>query len=443
MKPPAQLLAALLAFTGVAFSPMTSLDAQAREIKEITSSHGIRAWLVEERGVPLVAIRFAVLGGSTQDPVGKEGLTSFLLAMLQEGAGELSSRAFKEAVQATAAQLSFSSARDRTSGGIVTLEKNLAQSTDLLRIALLSPRFEDAAIVRVRQQLVARLAINSNDPATQALDNWYRVAFAGHAYSRPATGTAAGLAGIGRDDLVAHHKRLLARERLRVVLVGNISEAGAVALLDKTFGALPAAGAIADVPMTEPTPQGQRSVIEREQPLSAAVFGLPAIPSTDPDHAAALVLNHIMGSGDFDARLVEEARVKRGLVYSIRTSLVSDTTIALMLGQFTTRNEALAEVLGVIDHELKRMAASGARADEVDNAKSYLTGSFLLGFDGSASLADALLGVWLDGHGPTEFERRRQAIARVTVNDVSRVATRLLRPERMTISIVGKPVLGK
>ena len=88
------LISLLLAITTLSF---TLSKAQAMRIQELLSSGGISVWLVEEHTVPLIAMRFAFDGGgSSQDPVGKEGLANFLSSMLDEGAGDLPAKRFQE-----------------------------------------------------------------------------------------------------------------------------------------------------------------------------------------------------------------------------------------------------------------------------------------------------------------------------------------------------------
>jgi zinc protease len=413
--------------------------AQARRVQTAAGASGIPVWLVQERATPLVALRFGLEGGSAQDPNGKEGLTAFLVAMMQEGGGELTGRAFKARVRAANAQLSYSASRDRITGGVVGLASAFAPALDVFRLALTAPNFLPADVERVRAQLLVRIDAKQNDSQQAAREFWFAEAFAGHPYGRDAGGTKAGLAAITADDLAQHHRRLFARDRMRVVVVGDFSLDRAVAAADTALAALPRSGRLIDVARAVPRSSPRRAVIRRDQPLASAVFGLPSVPSGDADHLAALVLNHILGSGDFDARLVDEIRVKRGLTYAIRSSIVSDRSIAIMLGEVSTRNETIRETLDVVAAEFKRMARFGPTDDEVATARNQLIGGLLLGNDGNAPLADTLVGFALDGHGEDELERRRAALQRVTTADIARLAAQMLDPARLLVTIVGNP----
>src|SRR4029077_3855068 len=117
--------------------------------------------------------------------------------------------------------------------------------------------------------------------------------------------------------------------------------------LDAIFGALPEKAKTARVEKIDPRALPGPVVIEKDYPLSTATFGLPSLRSDDPDFPALQVLNHIIGSGDFDSRLMEEIRVKRGLAYSIQTRLLRDTVTSLLVGGLATKNESMGTALGI------------------------------------------------------------------------------------------------
>jgi zinc protease len=188
----------------------------ALTVEEIVSSKGIKAWLVEEHSVPLIALKFALAGGASQDPVGKEGLATMVADLLTEGAGDLSEEAFKAQVSSLGVRLSLSAGRDAIYGGLDTLSKRFAPSAELLRLALAAPRFEEDAIERVRSQRLTDLAIAANEPNRVAVDRWYQEAFPGNAYGRPADGTPESVARIVRDDLTGQHAKLFARNVSRL-----------------------------------------------------------------------------------------------------------------------------------------------------------------------------------------------------------------------------------
>jgi len=195
------------------------------------------------------------------------------------------------------------------------------------------------------------------------------------------------------------------------------------------------------LPKVAPRPAPAPVVVERDLPSATATFGLTSLASDDKDFPALEVLNHIIGSGDFDALLTEEIRVKRGLAYSVQTGLVHDSIASLLLGAFSTKNETMGAALGVLKDVLTQTARDGPKQAQFDNAKRYLTGSYLLDFDTNAKVATSLLSIWVDGEKPNYLTRRNAKINAVTLADVKRVAREVLKSDQMTVTIVGKPKL--
>lgn len=414
--------------------------AHAMKIESVKSPGGIEAWLVSDRSVPLVALRFAFDGGSAQDPAGKEGVANFLSAMLDEGAGDLKSNAFQERMEELAMRMSFDDAKDEFYGNLEMLNVNREKSVEMLKLALTKPRFDDEAIDRIKAQLQAGLVYAARDPDKVASKEWFALAFAGHTYARPASGTKDTIATINREDLEAYRKRVFAKSNLKVVVVGDIDKAAVGKMLDDVFGALPAKAELTPVAKFTLADKGQQKVIEMQVPQSVAVFGTGAIARKDPDFMAAFILNHILGGGGFASKLMEEVREKRGLAYSVYSYLQPFRHAAIFAGGVATKNESISQSIDVIRGELKRMADQGPSVTDLDNAKKYLIGSYPLRFDTNAKIASQLLGILQEDLGIDYVDKRNALVGAVTLDDLKRVAKRLLRPESLIVTVVGQPM---
>ena len=429
---------ALAMVTSVALLSFTR-PAAAMNIQQITSPGGIQAWLVEEHGVPLISLRYAFDGGSSQDPEGKPGVANFLTAMMDEGAGDLTSEEYQERVEDISMRMSYDDTKDSLYGSFETLTVNRDKAVELLKLSVQKPRFDDDAVQRIRQQLVANIIYSDKDPTKVAMREWYAQAFAGHPYARPSSGTADTVSKITRDDLIAYHKRIFARDNLKVVAVGDITPAELGKLIDDVFGSLPAKAELLPVAKTEPQSGGSQRIVEMGVPQSVAIFGLGAMPRKDPDFMAAFIINHILGGGGFSAKLMEEVREKRGLAYSVYTYVQPDRNTSILVGSVATKNASMAESLDIIRKEMKKMAENGPTEADLDAAKSYLTGSYALRFDTNSKIASQLLGLMQEGFGPDYVENRNKMIDAVTMADAKRVAARLLKSDDLIVTVVGKP----
>ena len=410
----------------------------AMKIQTVKSPGGIEAWLVEEHSVPLFALHFAFDGGSSQDPDGMPGVAHFLTAMLDEGAGDLTAPQFQEQMEEFILRMGFDAGRDNFFGTFQALSENREKATDLLALALTKPRLEDAAAQRIQKQLLASLSSESKSPDSVAAKEWSALAFPGHPYGRPTKGTPDTVAKIGRADLLAYHKRVFARDTLKVAVVGDVDAKQLAAILDKVFGALPAKAELVPVAAIAPV-AGQTKIIDMNVPQSVVQFGMKAVQRKDKDFNATFILNHILGGGGFSSRLMEEVREKRGLAYSVYSYVHPLSKTSIFGGGVATKNESVNQSLDVIRAELKRMAEQGPTQAELDGAKSYLTGSYALRFDTSPKIAGQLLAIQLEELGLDYIDNRNKQIEAVGMDDVKRVAKQLLQPDNLIVTVVGRP----
>lgn len=416
----------------------SSERAQAMKIQSVKSPGGIEAWLVEDHSVPLMALKFAFEGGSSQDPVGKEGLANFITGMMDEGAGDLTSSMFQERMEEIAMRMSFEDSKDYLYGSFETLTVNRDKAVELLRLAIGKPRFDADAVERVRQQFLAGLVYADRDPEKRVSREWYASAFAGHPYARPANGTKESISAIMGPDLEGYRRRVFARSNLKIAAVGDIDPTTLGKILDDVFGPLAEKAELAPVPNTKPV-AGKQTVIEMNVPQSVAMFGLGAMARKDPDFIPAFVLNQILGGGGFASRLMEEVREKRGLAYSVYSYLQPYKHTSILAGGVATKNEAIGQSLDVIKGELKRMAEGGPTDTELANAKSYLVGSYALRFDTNGKIGGQLLGIMTEDLGIDYVETRNKQVEAVTMADIKRVAARLLKSDDLIVTIIGKP----
>ncbi|MBC7141300.1 MAG: insulinase family protein [Rhodobacteraceae bacterium] len=427
------------AFFAAALAVVAALPAHAVDIREVTSPGGIRAWLVEEHSIPFTALELRFEGGASLDAPGKRGATMLMMALLEEGTGDLDSQGFAAARERLAADFSFDAFDDGVTVSARMLSENRPEAVALLKRALTDPRFDQDAIDRVKGQVASIIRSDEKDPGEIARRAFDKFAFGDHPYGSSRNGTLESVAALTRDDLFAAKAAAMARDRLFVSAVGDITEAELGALLDDLLGGLPETGA----PMPEPADMaltGGITVIDYASPQSVVSFGHAGIKRDDPDFFAAYVLNQILGGPGFAARLMDEVREKRGLTYGISTYLVPMDLAETWQGSFASANEKVAEAIQVVRDVWAEVAAEGVTAEELEAAKTYLTGSYPLRFDGNGPIADILVGMQSERLPASYVNDRNSYIEAVTLDDIRRVAARLMKPEDLRFVVVGRPV---
>ena len=308
----------------------------------------------------------------------------------------------------------------------------------MLRAALMEPRFDADAIERVRGQVIANIKSNQKDPSKIANQTMDKITFGDHPYGSSLNGTLDSVAALTRDDLLAAKSAVLARDRIYVGAVGDITPEELGAMLDDLLGDLPAKGAPMPPRAEVDIPPGT-TVVDFATPQSVALFGQRGLAQDDPDWFTATVLNHVLGGGGFESRLMTEVREKRGLTYGVYSYLAPRDLAETYLGSVSSANDRIAEALEVIRAEWAKAAQEGITQEELEAAKTYITGAYPLRFDGNGPIANILVGMQMLGLPIDYIATRNDRVEAVTLEDVKRVAGELLEPENLHFVVVGQP----
>jgi zinc protease len=338
-----------------------------------------------------------------------------------------------------AAEFSFDSDEDGVGVSAKFLTENRDKAMDLLHQALIKPRFDDAAVERVRGQVLQNIASNAKDPSAIGGEILRKTAFGDHPYGTVGDGTEASVKALTRADILDAYHGALARDRVYVAAAGDISAADLGVLLDKLLGDLPAKGAMqpSDVALTV-----KGGVIQQDfpGPQSSISFYQAGVKFEDKDYFAATILNEIVGGNGFSSRLMQQVREERGLTYGIDTALAAYDHAQILEGSLATANDKAAEAMQVIRDVWADVAKHGVTQKELDDTKTFMTGAYPLRFDGNGRIASILVGMQILGL-PSDYPSVRNAkVEAVTLADVNRVAAQLLTPDKLTFIVVGNAV---
>ena len=414
-------------------------QAHAVTVQSVISSGGIEAWLVEDHSNQILDMEIAFRGGASVQPAGKAGLAHMVSGLLDEGAGPYDSQTFQGKLEDLAIELSFDASKDHFRGHLKTTTENRDKAFELFRLALTQPRFDKEPVGRIRNQILSSLARQQQSPDALVALDWFKTQFAGHPYAVPTQGTPESIKALSVADLRAYLKAHLARDAMIVSVVGDITPEALKPLLDATFGALPAKAVPVNVADVAPVAPGIVKVIHRDNPQSVAMFGERGIKRNDPDWYAAYVMNYILGGGGFSSWLTEEVREKRGLAYSVYSGLEPFQHTGIIIGGVATENSRMGESLALVRQQWQRMRDEGPNDKEMADAKTYLVGSFPLNLESTTNVANLLVTIQVDKLGIDYLDRRAGLIDAVSLDDVRRVAHRLLDPQALSVVVVGQP----
>ncbi|MCB1455898.1 MAG: insulinase family protein, partial [Nitratireductor sp.] len=278
-REPTRLSRSFTAFSLACLLVLLMMLVQARpaaavDIREVRSPGGISAWLVEDYSAPVITVAVAFQGGSSQDPKGREGMAELISALFDEGAGPYDSKMFQARIAKLGIELGYRDSRDQITGVLRTLKEDSADAFEMMRLTLTELHFEESAVERMKNAIVAGIERKRNNPSAGAGEALRETLYGNHPYGRPGDGTVESISAITREELVAHFSRLFARDNLSIGIVGAMSSEEAGLMLDRVFGNLPQKAQLEPVPEAE-IRFGNTLAIEEDIPQSQIVFAYP------------------------------------------------------------------------------------------------------------------------------------------------------------------------
>lgn len=421
-------------------------SAQAADIiptRSITAN-GMTVLFLEQHFIPTVEIHALVKVGSSQDPPDKAGLANLTASLLDEGTLTRTSRQIAEQIDFVGGSLEARATEDFTTASARVLRKDADLGFALLADLLQHPAFHKQEFERVRTQILGEIISDDDDPGNVAMKAFHQLIFHGHPYSWPAHGTEETLNKITATDVQQFHAREYLPNQTILVIVGDLTQEQATALVQTHFGSWKK-GLPSPYLLKKPAPIDRKMVqlIEKDLTQSTIVLGHTGISRTNPDYYAVTVMNYILGAGGFSSRLMDSIRDKQGLAYGIMSHFDTRVMPGAFFINLQTRTEVTNQAISGVLAEIKGIRDTPVTDQEINEAKSFIIGSFPLRIDSSAKLANVLAQVELYNLGLDYFTNYPKAIERVTKDDVQRVAKQYLDPQHYALVVVGSIAKAK
>ena len=414
-------------------------DDTILDIQKVKSPNGIEAWLVEDKNLPIISIKFSFKGaGAVNLSTEQQGISQLLSNMLDEGAGDYDSQQFQKALSDHSISLSFGSSRDNFGGSLKFLTREKDKAVELLSLALNKPRFDNEPLERMIQANITRIKSNQGDPNWIAARIFNDRAYENHPYALNSGGTITSLSKITTNDLHNFKNSHLTKDRLHVGVSGNINADELAVLLDKIFNDLPETATKPSLQKINIQNKNNIYFYQKDIPQSIIMIAMDSIDELNEDYYSLQILNHIFGASGFGSRLMEQAREKNGLTYGIYSSLNNSEYLDALTISTSTKNETVGQMLDIIKDEMVKIQTD-ITDEEIKKAKDYIIGSMPLSLTNNDSIASILLNIQLKNRPIHYLDDYKKNIMAVTMDDVLNLAQKLLNPDDMLTIIVGNP----
>lgn len=400
---------------------------------------GVTVFLIPDRSLPLVDVRFAFRGGAYLDPQGKEGLSAAVGSMLRRGgAGDLDAAALDEELDFLAAEVGTGAGEYEFSASLDTLAQNLDRSLELLVSILRRPRFQADRFALWKSEVLERLK-QRNDDADSILGREWSALVYGRDHFKGRDITKASLDGLTEEDLRAFHARWLHPGNLVIGVSGDFDPDAMTKKLAKALEGW----AVADEAPPPPAPTHALAPglyrIEKDIPQGKVHIGMRSIKRDDPDYHALMVMSRILGSGGFTSRIMRRVRSDEGLAYDAGAAVIPGLYFpGEFRASFQSKSATVALAAKLVLEEVEKIRTQPVDAQELDVAKGALIETFPRTFESPSATLGVFMSDHLSGRTYAWWKEYRDRIRAVTPADVQRVAAKHLDPEAMAILVVGK-----
>lgn len=407
------------------------------KIEELTTPKGLTVWLIRAPNLPMVNVELNFRAGSEFEPEAKRGVAQFTAALMDEGAGAYDAREFREELEKIGARYGASTDTQDVSVNLTTLTEHKERAFDLLGLAVMQPRFDTDAVVRMRDALLADIRQGDEEPGQVAWRLFRPAIYGSHPYANSGEGTLETVGSLNAEDARAWHGRFT-KKNLKIAVVGDITPDELAKLLDKALGDLPEGEVRAAVTVAPSATIPAIMKAEMDVPQGTVLLGHLGMPRTDPDFYAMLVMNEILGGGVMTSRLGADVREKHGLAYGVNSVNAPLPYNGMFYVSLATGNDTVAKALELVRKHLRGIREAEVTQEEFDDAKAYLIGSFPLRLDSNAKLMNMLAMMQSEDLAKDYLKDWPQRIGAVTKADILRVAQRLIQPDAMALVIVGQ-----
>lgn len=421
-----------------AIGPAPSLKMPAIQKQKL--SNGLAVWIVEHHEVPLAQVNLIVRSGSSADPIGKYGVGSLTAAMLDEGAGTRSSLEIADGLEFLGANLSTTSSFDYSAIRLSVPVSKLADALPIMSDVSLRPTFPANELDRLRKERLTALLQARDNPAALIGMAFNRVVFGPtHRYGTSANGQPAAIEAFTVADLQAFYRAHYRPDSSTLLVVGDVTAAAVMPMLEKSFGAWKAEGMaalVAEVPVAPQLTTRQVYIVDKpDAPQSQVRIGWVGVSRSTADYSGLEVLNTILG-GSFTSRLNQNLREDHGYSYGASSAFDMRMSAGPFLAAAGVQSDKTGPAVEEFFNELNNIVKP-IPAEELNKAKNYVALAFPGEFETTGDLARKLEDLVVYNLPEDTFAKFVGSVTSLTAADLQRLAARYIQPDKMAVVVVG------
>lgn len=401
-----------------------------------TLSNGMKVTLVPYGQIPKVTLSVALDAGSIdegKDHVGVAGLTSDLL---QEGTDKLTSQQLADAAGRMGSALTVTAGADEMDAELDVLSEFGPDAARLLADVLEHPRLPESELPRLKNNKLREIAVASARPQTIAAMRFRKILYGDHPYAIVLP-TNEDVQKTTIQDIRQFVATNFSPERAHLYVAGRFDTAAVRHAIEESFGAWPRSNTTRAQNPPSPSPHRVLDVTDRPgAPQSTIIIGLPVIPPNSPDAIPFSVANTLLG-GSFNSRITANIREQKGYTYSPFGVISSRYHDSYWEEQADVTTKFTGPSIHEILAEIKRLSSESPSAQELKGIQNYLSGLFIIRNSNRGALIAQLQNVDFQGLGDDYLKTYVAKVNAVTPEDVEKMTAQYIKPQQLTIVVVG------
>ncbi len=409
--------------------------------EQVTLDNGLRVLLVENPSIPAISFNLNLLAGASRESEELAGVAVMVSRMLDEGTRTRSSLEIAEAIESVGGAIETDGGHDRIGVFLGALSKDIDLGMELVADIVLDPAFNDESIEKDRERTLAEIRSARDRPQVVAGWEFNELVYKGHPLHRPAHGYPETIEAIERGNLRGFHESFFVPNNAIVSVVGDFATDDMLKRIENHFGAWKPR-AFDDTPIARPVRQAEvrRGFVPISSRQAHVYFGHLGIDRRHPDFYALQVMDSILGGGaGLTARIPRKLRDEEGLAYTTFASITSSAGVdpGKFVAYIGTSPENVERAIAGFIQEIERIVTEPVTDQELNDARAYLTGSFVFAFESSGQIARFLTNAEVFDLGFDYVDKYPTYIDGVTAEDILRVARTHLDTRNYSLVIAG------
>jgi predicted Zn-dependent peptidase len=405
--------------------------------ERVTLQNGIAVYLLEDHELPLVSMTAYLKSSSIYDPPELPGLASITGALIRSGGTErLSPDALDAELEFMASAIESGISDENGTISMSTLTRNLDRTLSLFADVMLTPGFDQGRLDLTKKNTIDAIRRQNDDPKGIASREYKRALYDRHPLGRMAT--VESVSRISREEVRNFYRKTVNPAGIIIAVSGDFNSKALAAQLDTLLGRWqPATAALPQIAQPDTRPVKQVLHAHKQVSQSVVRMGHLGLEKSNPDQYAVRVMDYILGGG-FTSRLTQEVRSNRGLAYHAGSRFdIGRIFPGMFTAETETKSASTGKAIALMQEIIAGMTTAPVTAEELSLARESIINSFIFGFTRADSIVTQQARLEFFGYPQGYLENFRDNIARVTEDDILRVARKYLHPEAMTIMVVG------